>query len=138
MPWSPLQMIWNSKRMLQLHQHHALMQATNQKSNNYLQYFLQEKKQPETPNEPSTSTIEKNIQEVLDDIKNKKGNVRRSRKPCEWNPKFIFYCDSHGCNKTHHSDKYENEKKFHDDNATFTNPNPKLGIMWNKDVYMGS
>ena len=99
--------------------------------------YLAEQKPPEAPSTPSTSAIEKKLQEVLDGIKGNTRNVRRSKKPREPNPKFTFYCDSHGCNKSHNSCNCDNKKSFHDDNATFSNPNPKLGIMWNKDVYMG-
>ena len=99
--------------------------------------FLAGQKPSEAPSEPSTSVIEKRLQEVLNDIKGNTRNVRRSKKPREPNPKFIFYCDSHGCNKSHNSCECNNKKKFHDDNATFANPNRKLGIMWNKDIYMG-
>ena len=53
--------------------------------------FLAGQKPPESSNKPSTSTIERKLQEVLDGIKNNKGNVPRSRKPREPNPKFIFY-----------------------------------------------
>ena len=30
------------------------------------------------------------------------------------------------------------KKKFHNNHATFTNPNTKLGIMWKKNVYVGT
>ena len=99
--------------------------------------FLAGQKPADTPSPSSTSAIEKKLQEVLDGIQGNKRNLRRSKKPREPNPKFTFYCDSHGCNKTHNNNGCENKKKLHDNSATFFNPNPKLGIMWNKDVYMG-
>ena len=68
--------------------------------------FRPEQKPPESPNEPSTSVIEKRLQKVLDGIKGNTRNVRRSKKPLEPNPKFIFYCDSHDFNKTHISCGY--------------------------------
>ena len=98
--------------------------------------FLAGQQPAKVPSAPSTSELEKKLQEVLDGIQSNKRNVRRSKKTREPYPKFIFYCDSHGCNKSHNSDGCRNKKPFHDDNVTFSNPNPKLGIMWNKDVYM--
>ena len=99
--------------------------------------FLAGQKPPEAPSEPSTSGSEKKLPEVLDVIKcNITRNFHSSKKPCKPNLKFIFYCDPHGYNKTHNSCGYKNKKKFHDNNASITNLNPKLGIMWNKDVYI--
>ena len=92
---------------------------------------------PDTTSEQAPSALESKLQELLDDLKDKKKKGRRAKKPRKPNPKFKFYCDSHGCNASHNSDGCENKKCFHDDSATFSNPNPKLGIMWNKDIYTG-
>ena len=87
--------------------------------------FLSGQKLPEVPSKPSTSGLEKKLQEVLDGTKDKTRNVCRSKKLHKLNIMFIVYCGSHGCNKIQNNCGCKNKNKFQDDNSTFANPNTK-------------
>ena len=51
-----------------------------------------------------------------------RGRGDGARNPRTPSPRYIFYCDSHGCQPRHYIKDCDNKKLHHNDNATFSKP----------------
>jgi hypothetical protein len=80
------------------------------------------------------SDLEKAVAKVLGDRTNTGGGYGNKKKRSP-NNRCKFYCDTHGCNFTHNSDKCKAKETGHSDTATFSNPT--LVSTRNKDIYTG-